>query len=181
MCEQCLIIVDVQNDFCPGGALAVPKGDQVVAPINAVMNRFPLVVATRDLHPADTVHFDKWPPHCVRGTAGADYHPRLAVDRVDLHLEKGTGNADDGYSGFEATNVNLQEELKRRGVRRVYICGLATDYCVKATALDAVRAGFDVTVLTDCVRAVNVHPGDGDRALRELAEAGVRMCSSIDL
>ena len=178
MAKRCLLIVDVQNDFCPGGALAVPEGDQVVPAINRIMDSFDLVIATRDMHPEETVHFDKWPPHCIAGTSGAEFHPGLKIDGIDLFAEKGTSNADDGYSGFEATNINLATTLREEQIEKVVICGLATDYCVKATALDAVKEGFDTTVLTDCIRAVNVHLDDGENALSEMAAAGIHLNTS---
>ncbi len=181
MDKTCLLIVDVQNDFCPGGALAVPDGDRVVPAINRILSKFDLVIATRDMHPVKTVHFEKWPPHCVAGTSGAAFHPDLDVSKIDLTVEKGTSNADDGYSGFEATNIDLAAELRNRGVKKLIICGLATDYCVKATALDAVKYGFHTTVLTDCIRAVNVHPDDGEKALAEMATSGVHLTTSDPL
>lgn len=178
---KALLIVDVQNDFCPGGALAVPDGDAVVPVINRLMDAFPLVLASKDWHPAQTVHFEKWPPHCIQGTPGAEFHPKLRTDKIQLTLLKGTGNRDDGYSAFEATNVNLAEYLRNQGVRELYITGLATDYCVRATTLDALREGFRTYVVTDAVRAVNVNPGDGERALREMQEAGALLVTSDDI
>jgi nicotinamidase/pyrazinamidase len=178
---KALLIVDVQNDFCPGGALPVPDGDAVVPVINSLMDAFPLVLASKDWHPPQTVHFEKWPPHCVQGTPGAEFHPQLRTDKIQLVLLKGTGNRDDGYSAFEATNVNLAEYLRQQGVTELYITGLATDYCVRATTLDAVREGFRTYVVTDAVRAVNVNPGDGERALQEIQEAGAILVSSADV
>ncbi len=181
MGKSCLLVVDVQNDFCPGGALAVQDGDAVVPPINRILSAFELTIATRDMHPRKTVHFKKWPPHCIAGTTGAEFHPDLKTDFINIFAEKGTSNADDGYSGFEATNVNLAEILREQDVDELVICGLATDYCLKETALDAIRLGFHVTVLTDCTRAVNLHPDDGAKALAEMADAGVHLTTSSEL
>ncbi len=171
----CLLIVDVQNDFCPGGALPVPEGDRIVPLINRILPKFHFVIATRDMHPEKTIHFEKWPRHCVAGTVGAEFHPALNVSQITLFAEKGTSNADDGYSGFESTNIDLAATLRKQGVKELVICGLATDYCVKATALDAVKHGFHTTVLTDCIRAVNIHPDDGSKALSEMVAAGIHL------
>jgi len=175
---KALLIVDVQNDFCPGGSLTVKDGDKVVPVLNGLMNHFPLVVASRDWHPEGTVHYEKWPVHCLQNTPGADYHPLL--NRKGIHQEffKGTQNKDDGYSAFDATNINLKSYLRSKGINEIVIGGLATDYCVKASALDAVRLGFKTTVLTDAVRAVDVHPNDGEKALEEMRQAGVLTASS---
>ncbi len=178
---KALLVVDVQNDFCPGGALAVPEGDKVVPVINSLLDRFDLVVASKDWHPQETIHFQKWPVHCVQNTKGADFHPALRSEKIQKVFLKGTGNKDDGYSAYEATNENLEEYLKAKGVDELYVVGLATDYCVRASALDAVRKGFKTTVVKDAVAAVNVNPGDGDRALEELRQAGVTLVSSPDV
>lgn len=172
-----LLIVDVQNDFCPGGALAVSRGDEVVPVINSLMPRFDVVVASKDWHPANSIHFQKWPPHCVQNTTGAAFHPLLA-EKIQQVFLKGTGNKDDGYSAFEATNLDLDQYLKSRGVTELYVAGLATDYCVKASAIDAARKGFATTLITDAVAAVNVKAGDGEKALKDMAAAGVRLISS---
>jgi nicotinamidase/pyrazinamidase len=176
-----LLVVDVQNDFCPGGSLAVPEGDNVVPVINGIMDRFPVVVASKDWHPHQTVHFQKWPVHCVHNSKGAEFHPKLQSTMIQQVFLKGTGNKDDGYSAFEATNLNLEDYLKQRSVTELYVVGLATDYCVRASALDAVKAGFQTTVVRDAVAAVNVKPGDGERALEEMKKAGVRVASSSDI
>lgn len=179
--KNALLIVDVQNDFCPGGALAVDAGDEVVPVINGLMGRFSVVIASKDWHPRDTVHFDHWPPHCIRGTRGAAFHPDLDVKGIDLVVLKGTANTDDGYSAFEATNEDLAYCLHRNGVTQLFVAGLATDYCVRASALDALRAGFQVTVITDAVRAVDLKPGDGLAALREMEENGITLVASRDV
>ncbi len=179
---KALLIVDVQNDFCPGGALAVPEGDKVVPVINKIMDAFPLVIASKDWHPKDTVHFGKkWPPHCVQNTPGADFHPKLNASKIKKVFLKGSKNKDDGYSAFEATSADLAEFLKKEGVEDLYVCGLATDYCVKATALDADKIGFETFVVEDAVAAVNVKPGDGEKALKEMAHAGVTLIRSDEI
>jgi len=175
---KALLIVDVQNDFCQGGALAVTDGEQVVPVINKLMPQFPLVVASMDWHPAESVHFDIWPPHCVRQTEGADLHPDLHISMIEKIFLKGTQGKDDGYSAFEATNMKLEEFLKNRGITDLYITGLATDYCVKASVLDALKMGFNTYVFTDAIRAVNVNPGDGDKALEEMRLAGATLMHS---
>lgn len=174
---EALVIVDVQNDFCPGGALAVPDGDAVVVPIARLAERFPLVVATRDWHPADhgsfRDHGGPWPVHCVQGTPGAELHPGLDRARLDAVIDKGQASDREGYSGFEATE--LERLLREREVGTVHVTGLALDYCVRATALDARRAGFDVVLHRSATRAVEVQPGDGERAVAELRAAGVQI------
>jgi nicotinamidase/pyrazinamidase len=175
-----LLIVDVQNDFCPGGALAVPEGNKVVPVINSLMDRFDVIVASKDWHPPKSIHFDKWPPHCVQNTPGAEFHPKLQSARIQQVFLKGTGNKDDGYSAFEATNVDLESYLKSKGVSELYVTGLATDYCVKASALDARKRNFKTCVVTDAVAAVNVQPRDGEKALEELKAAGVALVTSRD-
>ena len=176
---EALVIVDFQNDFTPGGALAVREGDRIADRVNelAADPRFDLVVATRDWHPADHGSFAErggpWPVHCVQGSEGAELHPSLEGERVDVVIDKGTDPDTEGYSGFEGTA--LGELLRERRIDRVTVVGLATDYCVKNTALDALRLGFGVTVDRDAVRAVEVEPGDSDRALEEMREAGAEI------
>ncbi len=171
-----LLIIDYQNDFNPGGALAVPGGDEIAGRLNelAASGEFDLVVATRDRHPPDHGSFAEqggpWPPHCVQGTQGAELHPALDRARIDVVVDKGQDPGTEGYSGFEETN--LAELLRERAVDAVTVVGLATDYCVKNTALDALRHGFEVTVDSEAVRGVDVSPGDSERALEELREAG---------
>jgi nicotinamidase/pyrazinamidase len=172
-----LIVVDVQNDFCAGGALEVEDGDAVVEPINALSAKLPFVVATRDWHPPDHHSFAQeggpWPVHCVRDTPGAQLHPELEVSRIDAVVDAGRAPEDEGYSGFERTD--LERLLRQHDVDRVHVAGLALDYCVKATALDAKRLGFDVVLHVDATRAVEVEPGDGERSLQELRDAGVEI------
>ena len=172
--DDALIVVDVQNDFCPGGSLAVPDGDRVVPVVNRLAPRFSTVVTTHDSHPPDHSSFvaqgGPWPPHCVEGTPGWELHPDLRV-APDYQVFKGRERELDGYTGW---NPELADFLAKQGVRRVVVTGLALDYCVQATALDARAAGYETLVLTDATRAVNVQPGDGDRALDALRAAGVR-------
>ena len=172
--DDALVVVDVQNDFCPGGSLAVPDGDQVVGVINALAPAFATVVVTQDSHPAGHSSFSAqggpWPVHCVEGGHGWELHPDLDV-RADFNVYKGREVDLDGYTGW---TPELAEFLRTRGVRRVVVTGLALDYCVKATALDARAAGLETVVLTDATRPVDVQPGDGKRALDELRQAGVR-------
>ena len=179
--KKALLIVDVQNDFCPGGALAVKDGDKVVPVINGIIDKFDLVLASMDGLPVDSVHFLKWPAHCVHNTYGADFHPDLQTDKIDRVLLKGTQNKDDGYSAFEATNVSLADFLREEGVTDLYVCGLATDYCVKATALDACKLGFRTYVITDAVAAVNLNPGDDKKALEEISSQGCILVNSNEI
>jgi len=199
---RALLIVDVQNDFCPGGSLAVESGDEVVPVINRMLPAFPVVVATQDWHPPDHVSFASshpgrrpldvvdaygipqvlWPDHCVRGTRGAELHPSLDAIRVGLVLRKGMRSTLDSYSAFfendQLTDTGLGAYLNGRGVREVVLCGLATDYCVRASALDARRLGFSVTLVTDACRGVDAPPGSVARALADMEKAGVRLIAS---
>lgn len=173
-----LIIVDVQNDFLPGGSLAVPCGDQVVAPLNryaALFAKLGLpVVATRDWHPLYHCSFRSqggpWPPHCVADTTGAQFAPTLALPSGASIVSKATTPERDAYSGFQGTELDTM--LRRRKVRRVFVGGLATDYCVLNTVKDARRLGYEVVLLRDAIRAVDVNPGDGDRAQDEMQRLG---------
>jgi putative nicotinate phosphoribosyltransferase len=178
--RDALLVVDVQRDFLPGGALGVPEGDRVLAPIGRLLDTAraagATIVASRDWHPAGHVSFaaqgGPWPDHCVAGTPGAELHPDLDLTDVRV-LDKGTDVAVDAYSAFDGTG--LLEILRERGVQRVVVCGLATDYCVRATALDALEGGLDVTVATDAVAAVDVQAGDGERTLAELRQTGATL------
>ena len=181
--RRALIVVDVQNDFCPGGSLAVERGDEVVAPLNRLIAEFlerglP-VYKSRDWHPPRTKHFadygGTWPVHCVQGTRGAEFHPGLLADPRVRVVSKGEGD-EDSYSAFDGTS--LAEDLRREGVTEVWVGGLATDYCVKNTALDALRHGFRVRALADAMRAVNLRPGDDARAIEEMRAAGAEIVGS---
>jgi nicotinamidase/pyrazinamidase len=199
---EALLLVDLQNDFCRGGALAVPDGDAVVPVANALASRFELVVATQDFHPATHLSFARnhagkaeyekvdldgleqvlWPAHCVQGTPGVAFHPALDVARVTRIFQKGTDERIDSYSGFfdngQRKATGLGEYLNAQGVTRLVILGLATDYCVKWTALDARRLGFSVRVVEDGCRGVGLQPDDIPRALEEMSAAGVRVIRS---
>lgn len=178
---KALLIVDVQNDFCPGGALAVPDGDKVIPIINRLMEQFPVIVASKDWHPKDSVHFKKWPPHCVRDTKGAEFHPDLDASKVQKVFLKGTRDKDDGYSAFEATSENLAEFLRGKDVDELYLAGLATDYCVKASALDAAKNGFETFVVEDAVSAVDVKREEGEKALAQMRQAGITLILSSEI
>jgi len=197
-----LIVIDIQNDFVPGGALAVPRGDLVVPIANELMGRFDLIVATQDWHPADHGSFASrhpgksvgdvvdlngveqilWPDHCVQGTGGAELVDGLHTGAIERVFHKGTDAGIDSYSGFfdngHRRATGLGDYLEACGVDEVYVCGLATDYCVKFTALDAVRLGFKTHVIKDCCRGVNLKGDDTKKALAELAAAGVSLTTS---
>ena len=178
--KRALIIVDVQNDFCPGGALAVPEGDEVVAPLNRLIREFlergDLVVKSRDWHPRKTKHFAEfggtWPVHCVQGTHGAEFHRDLLDDPRIKVVSKGMGD-ENSYSAFDGTD--LAEVLRQQGVEEVWVGGLATDYCVKNTVLDAAREGFHVKAVADAMRPVEVQPGDGALAIEEMRARGAEI------
>jgi nicotinamidase/pyrazinamidase len=178
-----LLLVDLQNDFCPGGSLAIPDGHLVMSVLNAWAAaahaaRVPIFV-TRDWHPARTTHFKEfggiWPAHCVMQTRGSEFHPDLRLPPDSRIVSKGMGDTEDAYSAFQArdeTGMLLGELLDRHRVQHLYVGGLATDYCVRSSVLDALAKGFRVTVIVDGVRAVNLQPDDGARALREMTDAG---------
>ena len=200
--NRALILVDLQNDFVPGGALAVPEGDRVVPVANELAGKFDLVVATQDWHPADHGSFADnhpgrgvyevvdlnglpqvlWPVHCVQGTRGAELVAGLDASKIDKVFQKGTDPAIDSYSGFfdngHRKATGLGDYLKAKGVKDVYVCGLATDYCVKFTALDARQLGFNAYLVEDASRGVNVKPGDVERAVAEMRAAGVIVVQS---
>ena len=181
--KSALLIVDVQNDFCPGGTLAVFNGDQVVEPLNKMIrhakDREWFTVASRDWHPRETKHFEefggKWPVHCVQNTPGADFHPSLKLTGGIYIVSKGMLPTEDAYSPFDglAYGSSLNEILKAFKVDKLYIGGLATDYCVKAACLDAKKLGYKTYLLLDACRAVNINPDDEAGALEEMNDAGV--------
>ena len=183
-----LLIVDVQNDFCRSGALAVTDGDQVVPVLNRYSARFRTlglpIYASRDWHPRRSAHFAEfggpWPVHCVQSTHGAAFHPDLVLPDAANIISKGVDFEDDGYSGFEGTfadGATLEERLTHDQIEHVYIGGLATDYCVRSSALDARKSGRRVTLLVDAIRGVDVHSGDSERALAEMTKAGIETTS----
>lgn len=179
--KKALLIVDVQNDFCPGGSLAIKEGNQIVPIINDLMDKMDLVIATQDWHPEDSTHFENWPVHCVANTDGAKLNPGLNQGKIDQVALKGTGHDDPGYSAFDATNISLSDYLKEQNVGSLYIVGLATDYCVRASALDACKLGFRTYVVTDAIAAVDLKEGDGEKALDEMCKAGCSFVSSQDI
>src|SRR5438067_6058826 len=202
---RALILVDIQNDFLPGGALAVRRGDEVVPVANRVQPGFDLIVATQDWHPPDHGSFASrypgrkpgelselaglpqvlWPDHCVQGSIGAAFAPGLQMNRVEAIFRKGTDPAIDSYSGFfdngHRKSTGLGDYLKGRGASEVYVLGLATDYCVKFTALDARKLGFRTFLVEDGSRGVELRPGDVARAVQEMQEAGVTVVQSARL
>lgn len=193
---EALIVVDYQKSFGkPGESLYVQGGEILVPTINQLMQeteaRSGIIIATRDWHPEKTVHFDAWPVHCIAGTPGAEYVEGFEREIVDVEIFKGFRNSNDGYSGFEGvtkvvgspekgfevdpTADTIQAVLRKYGVKVIKIVGLATDYCVKATAIDAIKAGYQVEVISTGIRAVNIAEGDGDRAIEEMKNAGVKI------
>jgi nicotinamidase/pyrazinamidase len=180
---KALLIIDFQNDFVPGGALAVAEGDQIADPILRLASDVDVILATRDWHPPDHASFETqggpWPIHCVQGSHGAELHESIKGFPLAAIVDVGRERDDEGYSGFEKSD--LAQILRDHDVDEVYVCGLATDYCVRASAIDACREGFNVTVVSDAVRAVEVEPGDSDRALADMAAAGARIASSAEL
>jgi len=192
MPAEALIIVDLQNDFCPGGSLAVPRGDDIIPAVNDWIARIEAagqrIVFTRDAHPANHISFQArggpWPPHCVPGTPGFEFHPALYIPSDAVIFHKGFDPDQDAYSGFEGvlvdsaghyTDLGLAEWLRQHDVTTVYVAGLATDYCVRATVLDALREGFSTRVIRAAIRGVDVTAGDSDRAIREMQEKGALM------
>lgn len=199
---QALILVDIQNDFCPGGALAVPGGDAVVPIANRLMESFAIVVATQDWHPPDHRSFAAnhagrrafesidldglpqvlWPQHCVQWTGGACFHPGLDTRRIVRVFAKGTDPSIDSYSGFfdngRRKATGMGDWLRQRGVDEVTVCGLATDYCVKATAIDAAQLGLRTTLVEDACRGVGMQPSDVAEAVVSMRSAGVRLTTS---
>ena len=203
--KRALILVDIQNDFIPGGALAVAEGDKVVPIANRLQTAFDLVLATQDWHPANHGSFASqhpgmkpgdvidlngiaqvlWPDHCVQGSKGAEFHPHLDVRRIAKVFQKGVDPQIDSYSGFfdngHRRGTGLAEYLRSRSVTDVYIAGLATDYCVKFTSLDARTLGLNTFVIEDACRGVNLQPGDSATALDQMRAAGVNVVASDDL
>ncbi|MDP2043056.1 MAG: bifunctional nicotinamidase/pyrazinamidase [Algoriphagus sp.] len=203
--DSVLLIVDVQNDFIPGGALAVSQGDQVVPLINDMQKKFQHVIATQDFHPSDHGSFAAnhpgrkpgefielagltqilWPVHCVQGSSGADFHPQLNRSQWMAVFQKGKNPEVDSYSGFfdnaRRGDTGLGDFLKSIGIRRVFVCGLALDYCVKFTALDSKSLGFETFLISDATRAVNLRPEDGNLAIAEMEAAGITVLTSNQL
>ena len=184
--KQALIVVDVQNDFCPGGTLAVAHGDEVVPPLNKLIDEFlergDPVFKSRDWHPPTTKHFQAyggtWPVHCVQNTPGAEFHPQLRDDPRIQIISKGLGDTD-CYSAFDETD--LAKRLHEANVQEVLVGGLATDYCVKNTVISALSEGFQVKAVSDAMKPVDVNPGDGEKAISEMREAGAEIVPSKSL
>ena len=177
--KTALIVVDVQNDFLPGGALGISGADSIIEPINQLMDCFDFVVATQDFHPEGHCSFGLWPVHCVQGTYGAELSSKLNLSKINAIITKGMNPGIDSYSAFfdneRKHKTDLEDLLKKKGVKRLLIAGLATDYCVKWTALDGLELGFDVVLAKEAVAAVNINPGDGDRAILEMVKGGIFM------
>jgi nicotinamidase/pyrazinamidase len=202
---KALILVDIQNDFCPGGSLAVPDGDAVVPIANALVEKFDLVVATQDWHPSNHKSFASqhvnvsvgdvfelnglsqiaWPDHCVANTEGADFHPSLIIESADKIFRKGTAPEIDSYSGFfdndHKSSTGMGEYLKSKNVYEVFVLGLATDYCVKFTALDAVGLGFKTSLVIDGCRGVELKRGDIVAAVESMKSAGIAVINSAEI
>lgn len=201
---EALIIIDVQNDFCPGGKLAVPKGDEIIPIINSLLPRFSHVVQTQDWHPRDHLSFASnhpgkseyesvqlsygdqvlWPDHCVQGTNGADFHPELITDHTQLIIRKGFRKEIDSYSAFfendQKTKTGLDGFLKNLEIKKLFLCGLATDFCVKWTALDAIKLEYEVHLIEDAVAAIDLN-GSEAAAINEMESSGVHFVSSEKL
>lgn len=187
--HDALILVDVQKDFCAGGNLAVPEGDQIIPVLNQYIEEFKNahlpVFATRDWHPAETIHFNTsggvWPPHCIQGTTGAEFQSNLALFKEVIIISSGTRPDEQGFSGFEGKDPQgnlLLDLLKQYGVERLFVGGLATDYCVRSTVLDALRLGFQVVLIKDAIRGVDLKSGDSQRAIEEMIQKGAEIKTS---
>jgi nicotinamidase/pyrazinamidase len=186
--DAALILVDVQNDFCLGGALAVSEGDQIVPIINRLMPRFPLVISTQDWHPANHISFKDqggpWPPHCVQGSRGSELHSALETGPIAHYFRKASTPEKDDYSEFAGKDDRgrtLDQVLKSKGVKKLYVVGLATDYCVLETVLDGLKLGYEVYPVTDAMRAVNVNPEDRENALQRMAGSGAILVTSDEV
>jgi len=203
--KNALLIIDIQNDFCPGGALPVPEGDQVITVINSIVKKFYKVIATQDWHPINHISFARnhpgkkeyeeievsgikqvlWPIHCVPGTKGAEFHPDLIADNFDLILRKGNNPKIDSYSAFrendKKTITGLNGYLKELDIKQVFICGLALDYCVFYSAMDSKEMGFDTYVILDATRGIDSPPGSIENALNSMRNSGIKIIKSTDI
>jgi nicotinamidase/pyrazinamidase len=184
--KDALVIVDPQIDFCPGGALPVVDGDKIMPVLNQYIGKFRQagmpIFLTRDWHPKKTSHFSTgggpWPPHCIQGTQGAQFHPHLKLPLKVVIVSAGMGSDEDGYSGFlgrDDQGAKLADLLRQRGVERIFVGGLATDYCVKHTVIDGLKEGFKVVLLEDAVRGVNLQPDDSKQAIEEMVRSGAEV------
>lgn len=201
---RALLIIDLQNDFCPGGALPVPEGDKIVPVVNKIIEKFDYVVATQDWHPKNHISFASthnkpvgttvivegvtqllWPQHCVQGTDGAKFHPELNTDKINIILRKGTNPNIDSYSAFlendKKTETGLHYLMKGLGIKEVYLCGLALDYCVYYSACDSVKFGFDTFVIIDATKGVNIPEGSIEQAINHMKSLGVKIISYENL
>lgn len=177
---KALLVVDVQNDFTPGGTLATSLGDAIIPTINQLMDKFPLVVSSRDWHEPECVHFEKWPVHCVANTAGAEFDTLLDHAKIDQDFLKGTDpKTDSGYSAFEATSQNLDEYLREKGVTELYVVGIATEFCVKASVFDALKLGYKTYVVTDAISPVSAD--NAPAALQEMQEQNAILVGSAEI
>jgi len=183
--DAALVLVDIQNDFCPGGALAVPDGDKIVEPVNRLISKFPLVISTQDWHPANHISFREqggpWPPHCVQGSPGAELRADLDTGKIAHYFRKASSPEKDDYSEFAGRDEqgrSLDEVLKNSGVKRIFVVGLATDYCVLETVMDGLKYGYEVYAVTDAMKAVNVAPDDGTKALQKMASGGAHLVTT---
>lgn len=180
---KALLIVDMQNDFMPDGSLAIPTGDEIIPVINRLSDRFPFVLASQDWHPINHISFQEqggpWPPHCVQKSKGADFHPDLNQSKISLIQRKGYLPQREQYSAFDQTG--LAEMLKCRGIKRLYISGVATDYCVKMSTLGALEGGLETTVILDAIKGVEVTPGDVEKALETMKQAGAKFAKSSEV
>lgn len=186
--DAALILVDIQNDFCPGGALGVNEGDQIVPAVNRLIPEFPLVISTQDWHPENHISFKErggpWPPHCVQDTRGAELHSDLKTDTIVHYFRKASSPDKDDYSEFAGKDDrgrSLDEVLRSHGVKKLYAVGLATDYCVLETVMDGLKHGYEVYAVTDAMRAVNVNPADGEEALQKMASSGAHLVRSDEV
>lgn len=183
--QTALLLIDLQNDFCPGGSLAVPEGDQVIAAANQLMPHFKTVIATQDWHPRHHASFvDLWPVHCVQNTFGAQFHPDLQLHFITTVIQKGIDQMIDSYSAFydnaHVKNTGLADYLRKKNISVLYVMGLATDYCVKYSCLDAITEGFTVHLIQDGCRGVNLQKHDIENALRTLEDSGVMLTTIKD-
>ena len=179
--KRALIIVDLQNDFCPNGALPVKDSDKIIPVINNIVRCFDVVVASKDWHPQETEHFRKWPVHCVQNSFGSEFHNALETDKIEKIFYTGTSAKDDGYSAFEATNEDLTTYLKEKSVNKLYVCGLALDYCVKETAMEAVNNGFETFIILDATKPVEEDQNQTDKLIKNLKNHGINFIYSKEI
>lgn len=176
---KALLIVDLQNDFCPGGTLAVPEGDEIISIINRIVDKFDIVIASKDWHKEDTLHFKRWPPHCIQNTIGSDFPPNLRKDKIKDIFYKGITKEDKGYSVFESENLDLEIYLREKNIKELYLSGLALDYCVKETAKDAIKRGLKTYIITDATKALSKKTEK--ETIKELKKIGVIFIKSNQL